>query len=98
MPTDPLHGEPPVNAAPASGRIVVELFAGLAEVAGTRRLEVPWSGGTVAELRAVLRRGCPAIGPLLDRSAVAVAGRYTPDDARLIDGSEVALIPPVSGG
>ena len=57
-----------------------------------------WDGGTVADLRRELAAARPALGPLLARSAVCVAGRYAADNVIIAVGAEVALIPPVSGG
>ena len=82
----------------AGQRLVVTLFAGMAEIVGSRRLEIDWKGGTVADLRREILADRPAIGPLLSRSAVAVAGRYAADDRSIAAGTDVALIPPVSGG
>lgn len=76
----------------------ISLFAGMAEAAGCRRLEIPWSGGTVAKLRSAVADAVPAIVPLLSRSAVAVGGRYARDEDAVAVGSDVAIIPPVSGG
>ena len=76
----------------------ISLFAGMAEAAGCRRLEIPWSGGTVADLRSAVADAVPAIVPLLARSAVAVGGRYARDEDAVAVGSDVAIIPPVSGG
>jgi molybdopterin converting factor small subunit len=76
----------------------VSVFAGMAEAAGCRRLEFEWPGGSVADLRDALAAACPAIEPLLARSAVAVAGRYAADDTAVSAGDDVAIIPPVSGG
>lgn len=86
----------PAENAPA--RLAVELFAGLAEAAGTRRLEVDWPGGTVADLRRLLARSRPALAPLLATSAVAVADRYAADETAVAVGDAVAVLPPVSGG
>ena len=86
---------PPAAVDP---RLVILLFAGMAEIVGARRLEIPWEGGTVADLRRHLAAGRPALGPLLSRSAVCVAGRYAADDVSVAVGADVALIPPVSGG
>ena len=86
---------PPSAAGPP---LAVILFAGMAEIVGARRLEMPWNGGTVADLRRELATARPALGPLLARSAVCVAGRYAGDDVTVAVGAEVALIPPVSGG
>ena len=76
----------------------VGLFAGMAEAAGCRHLDVPWTRGSVADLRAALEALQPSVGPLLARSAIAVSGRYLADAADVPAGSEVAVIPPVSGG
>jgi molybdopterin converting factor small subunit len=77
----------------------VALFAGMAEAAGRREVELEWPGGTVADLRAALGRRWPALTALLARSAVAVGARYATDDVVVAPGAaEVAVIPPVSGG
>jgi len=76
----------------------VVLFAGMADAAGIRSLDLSWKGGTVAELRRALLEACPAVGPLLERSAVALGDRYASDDDPVAAGAEVAIIPPVSGG
>jgi molybdopterin converting factor small subunit len=76
----------------------VGLFAGMAEAAGRRSIDIPWEGGSIAELKARLAAELPAIVPLLARSAVAIGAVYAPDDAPVPPGAEVAIIPPVSGG
>lgn len=77
----------------------VALFAGMAEAAGCREVEIEWPGGTVADLKAALGRRWPAIAPLLARSAVAVGGSYAADGLVVGAGAaDVAVIPPVSGG
>lgn len=78
--------------------LTVHLFAGMAEAAGTRRLDIEWTGGTVAELRRVLAARWPVIAELLARSAVAVGNAYAPDSLDLPANADVAIIPPVSGG
>lgn len=84
---------------PAAGqRLVVMLFAGMAERVGARHLEIDWHGGIVADLRREITAAYPEIGPLLARSAVVVGGRYAADAHPVTAGSDVALIPPVSGG
>ena len=84
--------------APPSSPLTVALFAGMAELAGARSVTVAWSGGTVADLRRALGVAHPKLIPLLQRSAVAVAGQYAADTHPVAIGSEVAIIPPVSGG
>lgn len=88
-----------MTPAPNPGdRIRVVLFAGMAERAGSRQLDIPWSGGTVADLLAAVRSVRPALGPLLDRSAVAIGERYASPGDPVAAADEVAIIPPVSGG
>ena len=84
--------------APPSSPLTVALFAGMAELAGARSLTVAWSGGSVEDLRRALGVAHPKLIPLLERSAVAVAGQYAADTLPVAIGSEVAIIPPVSGG
>jgi len=60
----------------------VKLFAGMAEAAGGRHLDIDWHGGSVADLRV----------------AVAIDGRYALDETAVGPGMDVAIIPPVSGG
>jgi molybdopterin synthase catalytic subunit len=73
-------------------RVVVRLFAGLRERAGTGRREV--DGVTrVADVWAKLDLGVEPSGLLY-----AVNREYADRDRELRDGDEVALIPPVSGG
>ncbi len=89
---------PAAAAPPTDASVEVALFAGMAAIAGTRRVSLPWQGGTVGDLRRVLAAACPDCAPLLDRSAVAVGGRYAGDGAPVAAGDDVAVIPPVSGG
>jgi molybdopterin converting factor small subunit len=89
---------PAPDVPPTAGHVRVTLFAGMAEAAGRRTVEVTWSGGTVADLRRTLAAACPELGPLLARSAVARGDRYAADSEPLAVGDDVAVIPPVSGG
>jgi molybdopterin synthase catalytic subunit/molybdopterin converting factor small subunit len=74
--------------------VVVKLFAGLRERAGTgeRTLELP-EGARVTDVWAPLELGELPAGLLY-----AVNRAYAPADTPLAPGDEVALIPPVSGG
>jgi molybdopterin synthase catalytic subunit/molybdopterin converting factor small subunit len=74
--------------------VVVKLFAGLRERAGTgeRTLELP-EGARVADVWAPLELGELPAGLLY-----AVNRAYAPVETPLAAGDEVALIPPVSGG
>jgi len=75
-------------------RIVVKLFAGLRERAGTgeRELDLP-DGSSAADVWGGLALGDEPPGLLL-----AVNREYAPRERPLAEGDEVALIPPVSGG
>ncbi len=75
-------------------RVVVKLFAGLREQAGTGELEIEvGSGASVAQVWAQLGLGAEPAGLLY-----AVNREYAEREQELADGDEVALIPPVSGG
>jgi molybdopterin synthase catalytic subunit/molybdopterin converting factor small subunit len=75
-------------------QVVVRLFAGLREQAGTgrRELELP-EGASVADVWPALDLGVEPPGLLY-----AVNRAYADRETRLAEGDEVALIPPVSGG
>jgi molybdopterin synthase catalytic subunit len=79
--------------------ITVRLFAALREHAGTRELtlDVP-QGSTVADAIGLLRTGVLAGLPEKAQFVTAVDREYVEEDERLADGSELALVPPVSGG
>lgn len=53
---------------------------------------------TVAELRAALLQAHPALAPVLPGLLIAVDSEYATEETPLSGASEVALIPPVSGG
>ena len=78
-------------------RLLAFASAGDALGATELELEVP-DGSRVADLRIRLDREYPKLGPLWPRLALAVDGRIVSEDAPLVDGAEVALLPPVSGG
>ncbi len=75
----------------------IRLFASYRESAGTNRLDTTLpAGATVADLLTALTPQLPSLGRT--RGLVVVNQEYVTPDARLCDGDEVALIPPVSGG
>jgi molybdopterin synthase catalytic subunit len=80
-------------------RIRVVAFASAAEALGHRALDVEMAEGSrLADLRRRLEADHPGLAGLWDRWAIAVGGALAAEDAPLADGSEVALLPPVSGG
>ena len=80
-------------------RIDVRFFAVLRERAGIDRMTLETiPGATVASAIEIVGERMPAIRPLLPRVAFALNRSYVKSDAKLNDGDELALIPPVSGG
>jgi molybdopterin converting factor subunit 1 len=83
-----------------TGRFEVEvlLFGRHRELAGQSVVSVELAaGGTVADLRRALS-GHPSVGTAMEGSAVALNRRYESDDSPVLEGDEVAVIPPVAGG
>ena len=79
--------------------ICVKLFAIVREAAGASELSISLApGATVADARNDLLRRLPALAPHLGGCAFAVNRSYATTAARLADGDELAVIPPVSGG
>ena len=76
-------------------KVRVRLFGPLAEKVGVRELELPMVlGATVADLAAHLE-----LAQSLEQGVkVAQEGTFCAPDTKLIDGAEVAFLPPVSGG
>ncbi|MFN0093874.1 MAG: MoaD/ThiS family protein [Dehalococcoidia bacterium] len=79
--------------------VTILLFASVADAAGTRRLELPLSGGErVGQVRDRLFERYPALvrfGPTL---MYALDEEYATIESPVHDGAVLALIPPVSGG
>ena len=79
--------------------MTVLLFASLAERAGTRRLEVPVSGGErVRDVRDWVVARYPQLASAVPTLMYALDEVYAREDAPVVAGSTLALIPPVSGG
>jgi len=80
-------------------RVTIRLFARLRELAGRDELarEVA-AGATVADLWAALARDLPALEPYGRLVSAAVNDDYSPMTRTLVEGDEVAFLPPVSGG
>jgi molybdopterin converting factor small subunit len=80
-------------------RIYVHLFGAAREKAGRNLLEVevrpPATAGDVA---AQILLHHTALGDLLRTAAIAVDRRFATLETPVTEGSEVALLPPLSGG
>ena len=79
--------------------VAVKLFARAKDLAGTDvlRVELP-DAATVLSLRQQLAAERPALAELLRKSAIAVDGDFALDGHILNYQSEIAILPPVSGG
>jgi molybdopterin converting factor subunit 1 len=80
-------------------RIRVLAFATAAEALGSDRAEIELAeGGSLADLKRALALRSPALAARLETLALAVDGEIARETRPLVDGDEVALLPPVSGG
>ena len=80
-------------------RVKILLFAGLAEAANVRELDLLLPAhATVSEALDQVQRSHPAVAAARPGLATAVNLAYVPPGHALADGDELALIPPVSGG
>ena len=81
------------------GLVRLKFFARYAELVGQDelRLTVPLPA-TVAEVVRRAREEIPGATAIPERPLVAVNLRHVQLDARVADGDEVALLPPLAGG
>ncbi len=77
----------------------VRLFAAAKQLAGVDCVEFDLTGGaTVADLREEMVRSYPELGDIVRHAAFAVDEAYASDATKLSEQSDIACIPPVSGG
>lgn len=77
----------------------VLLFARAKDLIGADRIEVSLAEpATVGDLRRSLMERYPNVAGLVQKSAFAINDEFADDAARIPQGAEVALLPPVSGG
>ncbi len=80
-------------------RIRLLAFATASDAIGAGEVSLVIDDGTtIDQLRTILAKRYPQLGPLWRRLAVAVDGEVAAGDTLLFEGAEVALLPPVSGG
>jgi len=80
-------------------RVRVRLFALQRELAGTRELTLELSApATIGDAWTALVAVHPVLAPGAASVRFARNGAYAPASEPLVDGDEVAMIPPVSGG
>ena len=79
--------------------IDVHLFAGARDRVSKSSVRVEvMEGCTVGQLRRRLTEDFPLLADIVPRAMIAVNADYASDGMSIRQGSEVALIPPVSGG
>jgi molybdopterin converting factor subunit 1 len=79
--------------------VKVKLFAVAKELAARDELAVELPpGATIAELRQRVAADYPALCKILSHAMWAVDAEYAEDSKPLNEQSNIALIPPVSGG
>jgi len=80
-------------------KITVQLFAILREAAGAGQidLEVP-AGTTARQIAQILAERFPKLREHLNTLSFAVNNEIVPADTKVVHASEIALLPPVSGG
>jgi molybdopterin converting factor subunit 1 len=77
----------------------VKLFAVARQRTGRDEIDVDLpAGATVGQLRSALAEQFPPLADLLRHTRIAVNSDYANDALALAPSSEIALIPPVSGG
>jgi molybdopterin converting factor subunit 1 len=80
-------------------KVRVKLFAVAKELAGCDELAVNLpAGATVNDLRDAMIAESPALERIVPHAMWAVGAEYAAADTPLNELSEIALIPPVSGG
>ncbi|BAH45168.1 probable molybdopterin converting factor MoaDE [Brevibacillus brevis NBRC 100599] len=79
--------------------ITILLFAGLAERANAREVQLTLSeGATVSDLLQAVEKEYPALSALLGSCFVSINHEYAAKNQVISADDEIALLPPVSGG
>jgi len=80
-------------------KVIVKLFAGARELAGTKEvsLDLPL-GATIRQLREQLIAEHEKLRPLLSHAMFAIDAEYCDNETQVTENTEIACIPPVSGG
>jgi molybdopterin converting factor subunit 1 len=80
-------------------KVQVKLFAAARELAGSDKLELELTdSATLADLRLAIAKQFPALQKILPHALWAIDAEYAGDRTLINERSEIALIPPVSGG
>jgi molybdopterin converting factor subunit 1 len=79
--------------------IRVRLFARAKDLVGADAVTVTVpTGVTIGDLRRELAKEYPALASILERSAIAINDEFADDSLTVAVNSEIAVLPPVSGG
>jgi len=79
--------------------VSVKFFALARQQAGCEAMSLSLQDGiTVAQFRAQLAAEVPALAEVLSHAMIAVNQQYASNDLAIAADSELAIIPPVSGG
>jgi molybdopterin converting factor subunit 1 len=80
-------------------KITIKLFAVARQRIGSSTLEVELPpNATVNELRTALAEQFPPLADILPHTRIAIDNEYASDATPITPTTEIALIPPVSGG
>jgi molybdopterin converting factor subunit 1 len=80
-------------------KVNVKFFASYKEALGKEQIEMELrDNSTVNDLLDVLRKDYPELGKLMETLVVSINLEYADFEAKIKEGDEVALLPPVSGG
>ena len=83
----------------ARTRVQLKFFAMARERAGCSEMDLELVGShRVSDLRAEIARRLPGLAPLMKNVLIAVNEEYADDEAQVMPGARIAVIPPVSGG
>jgi sulfur-carrier protein len=79
--------------------INVQLFAGARDRVGRNSIQIELAeNSTVQDLRGRLVADYPTLADIVPRAMLAIDAEYAQNDGAIRPASEIALIPPVSGG
>jgi molybdopterin synthase sulfur carrier subunit len=80
-------------------RVTVKMFAAAREAVGASEVTVEVADTTtVADLRRAMIAEFPQLSAFVDRAMFAINAKYASNEELLSAGSDIACIPPVSGG
>jgi molybdopterin converting factor subunit 1 len=80
-------------------RVTVKMFAAARDAVGASEVTIEVADdATVADLRHAMIAEYPQLSTLVDRAMFAINANYASNEDLLPEGSEIACIPPVSGG